>query len=235
MNHFPVLRAGLICVASLFLAGGCSGLRTSATPSPSFYSLDNARAAPQGMASASPSPTAPTLIVSPPHGASGFDSPRIIYLRTAHKLEYFSHSEWADTPARMLSPLIVNALESSGAFRAVVPSPSAAAGDLRLDTELIRLQQDFGSTPSGVRFTLRATLVDNATRKVLAWREFDENAAATSDDPYGGVLAANRAVRSALEKLGLWCAQTAGIWQADKVQAGRIQEITGSGREFPSP
>jgi cholesterol transport system auxiliary component len=230
MNAFtipPILRAGLICAASLLLAGGCSALRTSATPVPSFYSLDNARVAPLGMAS--PSPTAPTLIVSPPHGAAGFDSSRIIYVRMEHKLEYFSHNEWTDTPARMVSPLIVHSLEASGAFRAVVLSPSAAAGDLRLDTEIIRLQQDFGSVPSGARFTLRATLVVNATRRVLAWREFDETVAAPSDDPYGGVIAANRAVQAALEKMGSFCAETAGTWQAD-VQAAKVREVTGSAR-----
>ena len=87
--------------------------------------------------------TAPTLIINPPHAAAGFDSPRIIYVRETHKLEYFAHSEWVDTPARMLAPLIVAAVENSGAFRAVVLTPSAAAGDLRLDTEIIRLQHEF--------------------------------------------------------------------------------------------
>jgi ABC-type uncharacterized transport system auxiliary subunit len=55
---------------------------------------------------------------------------------------------------------IVSALESSGTFRAVILAPTAAAGDLRLDTEILRLQQDFASQPSRVRFTLRAYLVD---------------------------------------------------------------------------
>jgi len=65
-------------------------------------------------------------------------------------------NEWVDTPARMLAPLIVAAVENSGTFRAVVLTPSAATGDLRLDTGIMRLQHDFGSQPSRVRFTLRA-------------------------------------------------------------------------------
>jgi hypothetical protein len=74
-------------------------------------------------------------------------------------------------------------------------APTAAAGDLRLDTEILRLQQDFTSQPSRVRFTLRAYVVDNTTRRVLASRVFDESVAAATDDPYGGILAANRAVQ----------------------------------------
>jgi cholesterol transport system auxiliary component len=193
--------AGLL----LTLVGGCSALNPAATPHPSFYSLDSVRIETR----ATPSPTAPTLIVNPPHAASGFDSQRIIYVRAAHQLEYFAHSEWVDTPARMLAPLILSAVEHSGAFRAVVLTPSAAAGDMRLDTEIVRLQHEFASQPSRVRFTLRAYLVENTTRQVLAWREFDETVIATSEDPYGGVVAANLAVQSVLQQLASYCAEVA--------------------------
>jgi cholesterol transport system auxiliary component len=113
----------------------------------------------------------------------------------------------------MLAPLIVVAVENSGAFRAVVLTPSAAAGDLRLDTEIIRLQHEFRTQPSRMRSTLRAYIVDNTTRRVLAWREFDETVAAASEDPYGGVVAANRAVQTVLEHLASFCAKAAGNWQ----------------------
>jgi hypothetical protein len=93
----------------------------------------------------------------------------------------------------MLAPLIVAAIENGGAFRAVVLTPSVAAGDRRLDTEIMRLEQNFVDQPSRVRFMLRAYVVDDATRRVIAWREFDETVAATSEDPHGGVIAANRA------------------------------------------
>ena len=199
----------------LLLTGGCGVLSPTTTPQPSQYSLDGARAEPrQAMRPPAAVPaTAPTLIVNPPHAAAGFDSRRMVYVREAHKREYFAYNEWVDTPARMLAPLIVDALESSGAFRAVVLTPSAAAGNLRLDTEVIRLQHEFQSRPSRVRLTLRAHLVDNATRRVLAWREFDETADAAGENPYGGVVAANRAVQSVLEQLASFCAEAAGNWQ----------------------
>jgi len=214
MTRSSIAPLGRLAAAGLMLAlaGGCSALRPKATPQPSFYSLDSVHIE-AGVAIPVPAKrptTALTLIVNPPHAASGFDSQRIIYVREAHQLEYFAHSEWVDTPARMLAPLIVSAVELSGAFRAVVLTPSAAAGDLRLDTEIVRLQHDFAGQPSRVRFTLRAYLVDNTTRRVLAWREFDETVAATSEDPYGGVVAANRAVQSVLKQLASYCAEAAG-------------------------
>jgi cholesterol transport system auxiliary component len=113
----------------------------------------------------------------------------------------------------MLAPLIVGTLAQSASFGAVVPAPSIAAGDLRLDTDIIRLQQDFSSQPSHVRFTLRAYLVDNTTRQMLAWREFDAGVAAESEDSHGGVVAANQAVQTVLEQLSGFCSETARDWQ----------------------
>jgi len=203
-------------VILLVLAGGCSALDPSAMQQPTLYSLDTVRSQLQAVRlPAAISPVAPTLIVNPPRAAAGFDSQRIVYVREAHKREYFAHSEWIDTPARMLAPLIVVAVENSGTFRAVVLTPSAATGDLRLDTEIVRLQHEFDARPSRVRFTLRAYVVDNATRRVVAWREFDEAVPAATEDPYGGILAANRAVQTVLGQLADFCTAAAGSWQRE--------------------
>lgn len=210
------MAAGL----ALMTLYACSALQPTATPRSVFYSLDNARrAASVPASSAAPGPVtaaAPTLIIHPARAAAGFDSQRIIYVREPHKLEYFAHSEWVDPPALMLGPLLVAAVESSGAFRAVVLTPGAATGELRLNTEIIRLQHEFQTQPSRVRFTLRAYLVDDKTRRVLAWREFDEYAAAASEDPYGGVVAANRVVQSVLGKLSAFSAEAARGVRSEK-------------------
>jgi cholesterol transport system auxiliary component len=143
----------------------------------------------------------PTLIINPPHAASGFDSQRIIYLRETHKLEYFARSEWVDSPARMLGPLLVSVIEKTGTFGAVVLSPASASGDLRLDVEIIRLQHNFQTEPSRVQLALRAYLFDDKTRRVLAWREFEGEAPSVSETAQGGVSAASIAVQSALDQL----------------------------------
>lgn len=207
MNNSSVTHSCRLLAAGLSLLAvcACGTLRPVATPQPAFYALDGTR----GAAPAEAPAAAPTLIINSPHAAAGFDSPRIIYVRETHQLEYFAHSEWVDPPARMLAPLLVAAIESTGAFRAVVLTPSAAAGDLRLDTEIVRLQHEFLTQPSRVRFTLRAHLVDDKTRRVLASREFDAAVPASSDDPYGGVVAANRAVQTVLENLAVFCAEAA--------------------------
>ena len=190
---------------ALLTISACSLLQPITPPFPNFYVLEGI----SGKTSPPAPASAPTLIVSPPHAAAGFDSQRMIYLREPYKLEHFAQNEWIEPPARLLAPLIVDAIVRTGSFRAVVLTPSTAAGDFRLDSEIIRLQQDFRSRPGSVRLTLRATLIDENTRRVVAWREFDQSVATKSEDPYGGVIAANLALQDTLEKLADFAAETA--------------------------
>lgn len=217
MNKQILSHANLVgaLLLGLALLGGCNSLLPESAPAVTFYSLDRPQPAPGQTARRLPVPaSAPSLLVSPTRSAPGLDSQRIIYLRQAHTFEYFANSEWADLPARMLTPLIVGALEQGAAFRAVLATANSATGDLRLDTELLRLQHDFTTQPSRVRVTLRAYLVDNTTRQVLAWQEFDATVPAGSEDAYGGVVAANRAVQRVLEGLAGFCAEAAGQRQS---------------------
>jgi cholesterol transport system auxiliary component len=213
---------GLGSVVMLAL-GGCSLLMSKPTQQPAFYVLDGAPPAPPGVAAppAQRYTAMPTLIVNTPVASPGADTPHLMYTRQAHQLEYFAHSYWSDTPARMLAPLLVMALGRDGLIRAAVPSASVAAGDIRLVTQLERLQQDFGASPSSVHFTLRATLLDEATQAVLASRVFDQTAEASTDDPYGGVVAANRAVGAALLELAAFSTQVAEEWSAASTAVDR--------------
>ncbi len=213
MNHPTLLGTrrtfiGIAATLGMTLAGGCAALFPKEAVPPAIYVLDGGPNTLDANASAA-AVTAPALVVNPTRAAPGFDSQHIVYVRAAHQLEDFAHNEWADTPARMLTPLIVSAIERTGRFRAAGASTSGIAADLRLDTEVLRLQQDFSETPSRVRLTLRATLSDNATRQVISWQTFDETVPAASDDPYGGVVAANLAAQQVLAKLARYCAAVA--------------------------
>jgi cholesterol transport system auxiliary component len=212
MNGLPRFAMGL----SLLVLSACSALNPTAKPATAFYALDGAlkpmAAIPQAISVATVATK--TLLINPPHAVAGFDSTRIIYLREPHKLDYYALSQWVDPPARMLGPLLVAAIEKTGALRAVLLMPAAGAGELRLDTQIIRLQHEFQTNPSQVRLTLRATLVDDRTRQVLAWQEFEAMEAASSEDAYGGVLAANRAAQTVVNELALFVAAKVGTAKA---------------------
>lgn len=190
------------CLLMMSLLGGCSTLLPPPPPPDKIYLLE-ANLPPARSASAPPSSM--TLAVSMPRARAGFDSAQMVWVRQPHGLEVYARNRWADTPARMLAPLLAQTLERSGAFHAVVLAPSGVSAGLRLDTEIVRLQQDFSVQPSRAQFTLSAQLIDNGTRRVIASAEFDETENAATGDAYGGVLAANRAVERLLARLAAFC------------------------------
>ena len=197
--------ASLASLVIIGLLGGCASWPVPHKPTgQTTFALDDT--ATTSLASAQPLASAPTLLVGSVRAAAGYDSPRFVYVRKAHELQYYATARWIDTPARMFVPLAAQALERTGAFRAVVRAPTAAASELQLDLELIRLQHEFTVTPSRVRVTLQAVLVDSASRRVVDSRRFDVSVTAPSDDPAGGVAAANQAVHQALSELAAFCA-----------------------------
>jgi cholesterol transport system auxiliary component len=146
--------------------------------------------------------TGKMLLVSMPKAAPGFNTPAQVYIRTPYQLEYYGKSQWVDTPARMLLPLLVLHLEATGQFKAVLSAmTSTFASELRLDTEIVRLQQEFLTYPSQVRIVLRAQLLDMEARQVLATRVFETTENARGENAEGGMLATNRAVARLLKKL----------------------------------
>ena len=197
------------CMA-LILLGGCSSLLPTPAAPPSLFTLDDGTSTLASPASR-PAPNAAlaTLIINTPKAAAGYGTSHIVYARRTHEIEYFAFSLWVDTPAHMLTPLIVRAVERTGAFQAVLAAPTAASSRFRLDTEIIRLQQDFSTSPSRVRLTLRAVLIDTTTKAVVARREVDASVASRSEDTYGGVIAAQTVTQRVLTELATFCAEAA--------------------------
>lgn len=189
--------AGLVAV----LAAGCSLIPARPSPTPSLFLLR-----PDFSSEAPPAPSSPlpTIAIAPPTAQPGFDGPRMAYVSRPFELRYFARHRWVEAPARMLEPLLERALERAGRLRPIASGRGGVAA-LRLETEIVVLQQEFDVRPSRLRFRLRARLIDAAAGGVLATTELEALEPAQSEDPYGGVVAANRAVARVLEALAAWC------------------------------
>lgn len=198
------LQRGAFLAATALLTG-CATLRPPRVAAPVVYVL-NALPPNNGVTHGR---GRLVLAVSAPRAQAGFDTARMVYVRRRYEIEYFAKNRWVEPPAHMLAPLLVQALEQTGDFAAVVSWPSAVPTNLRLDTELTELQQDFRTHPSRVELGLRAQLTDLHDGRVLATRRFLEVEPAPSDNPYGGVVAANRAARRLLAQLVQFCARAA--------------------------
>lgn len=142
--------------------------------------------------------------LNPPQAEPGFETPRMVYLKRPYELEYFATNQWADTPANMFAPLLAQSLSQSGIWRDVVLLPSLVPGDYRLDIYGFALQQEFLQSPSQVRVTARAQLMDLKQATIVGMQRFESIESAPSENAYGGVVAANRAVAVLLNQITVW-------------------------------
>jgi cholesterol transport system auxiliary component len=138
-------------------------------------------------------PSNKVIFVLPVESNPLYNTSDMIYSTCRYKIDKFAKNRWAETPPRMLHALIVQALQDSHHYKAVVSSSLSSSQQFILQTEIVKLQQNFmGTCRSNVQFVLRARLLSSSNR-IVAAREFSvfEPAVPT---PYGGVQAANRAV-----------------------------------------
>lgn len=175
---------------------GCA-LPQDSSPPPQAYLLEVSAFTPQPARRSS----GKILLVAVSREAPGFDSNRIAYTREPPKLDYYKDSVWSDTPAKMLLPILVRAFEDTGAFKAVVSPPSPVLANLRVDVDVIRLQQEFMTTPSQVRLIARIKVVEMKSGHVLETRLFEAIEPAPTENAAGAARAANAAVRKVLSEM----------------------------------
>lgn len=200
------VRIGLTLLLGLLLAG-CGGLFGGGNDEPVQTYMFSPREFAQNEGEGSNA----VLLVSPVQSV-GHDSQRMAYSMRPYERTFYAFSQWADTPPRMVEPLVVQAMESSGLFRAVIDASSTAEADLRLDLDLLVLQHEFHTERSQGRMVIRAQLYAIQTNRILGTRIFEATAAAPRENAYGGVLALNLALEEILRQLVVW---TGGAVEAE--------------------
>ena len=134
------------------------------------------------------------IVVSVTKASPGYATDQMVYVKKPYQLEYYTKNKWVQPPAKMLQPLIMKALQTSGNFHAVTMAPFFGMYDYRLDTELLKLQQEFTGNTSVERLEMSAQLVRASDQKIVATRNFVYVIPVREYTPYGGVIAANQAV-----------------------------------------
>ncbi len=195
----------VVIILFTLLVSSCSLM-----PSPKPVAVDKylLEYTPSGNGTA-PAANATVVMISIPQSHGAYDTSRIAYMQQQYGLRYYTRSRWADTPARMLAPLLAEAMNASGEFQSLYASPGRVAADLRLDSELIRFHQDFTGQAVVMHLTVRIQLVDLREQRVLGSRLIDIREPATSGDAYGAVQAANRAVQQLLGQVVEFCSSLA--------------------------
>jgi cholesterol transport system auxiliary component len=175
-----------LCLISLLLVA-CSPVKIPATNQYQLTSYSNKQLTkhPQHVA----------LWVTQPDAAAGYQSEQMLYVNKPFQLESFVKNSWSNPPADMLYPLMVQSLQKSGVFYAVLSSSYSQGADYRLDTQLLSLEQSFLRRPSVLQFSAKLVLTRVSDNKVMGSKIISLQIPCPADNPYGGVVAANQVTR----------------------------------------
>ncbi len=148
--------------------------------------------------------TGKTLLVSTMDAEPVYNSSQMAYTEHPYQIAYFSKNGWAVPPAQMLQTLLQQTLQNTHHFHAVISS-SGQHYDYVLNTQLIELKQVFFQCTSEIHLKIRAQLVDASDLRVIATKEFFVIESAPQRNPYGGVIAANKATGIILREITQFC------------------------------
>ena len=113
-----------------------------------------------------------------------------------------------DTPAKMIASMIEARLDSTRMFGAVLSGSSEVKADLRLDSEVTGLLQDFTDGDSKVILKIKVNLIDVSDRSLLSSRSFSYAETSNGANPEAGVAAANHAAERFLIDLVKFIAES---------------------------
>ncbi len=194
----------LALLVSFVALSGCSLVREVHDPVRTYVLESEGAASGEDIRPSASVKRLPSLLIGVPQPAPGFESSRMAYVQVPHELNYFATSQWAESPARILAPLLVQRLEDGRMWSSVIQMPTSIRGDYRLELTNVTLVQEFLQDPSRIRLAWRGQLVSIKDRKVVGTRNFEREERAFSEDAYGGVLAAQHAATSLLNELTEW-------------------------------
>ncbi len=191
-----MIKQSIVFLLMLMLTGCLSPVKTQ---QPNVYIIDKI---PPAMITKRTRPF--TLLVMLPETAPAYDSTEMAYSISPYQITYFSHTQWAETPGQMLQPLIVRTLLNTHHFRAVVTAPFIGRYDYILSTQIVELKQNFMFRPALLELTMRAQITRTSDNQLVGNQQFIVREPLFQCGPYGGVLAANRAVAEVLGELAVF-------------------------------
>ncbi len=142
-----------------------------------------------------------TLLVGQPDTRPVYNTSQMAYTVRPYQIAYFSQNRWAETPSQMLESLLVQTLQKTNFFRAVLTPPYTGNYTFLLNTQITEFQQDYTLRPAVFRMSVQAELNRFATNQLIASKTFSSTVPIGGGNPYAGVFAANIASAAILKQI----------------------------------
>lgn len=202
MRVRPIIGAAFICL----LLGGCAvaGLGGGSS-APATYNIATPK-----VSDAPSSRVARQVTVSPPTAIRALDTDRIMVSASGGRISYYGDSAWSDRLPRLVQSRLVEAMQDSGAFKAVLTAQDRVDGDFAVATEIRSFQLDVEAGSSAATVAIFCKIVDERQGRVIATREFSARTSAPKDDAAAAVAALQESFNQVTGDMVRWLAAPRG-------------------------
>ena len=201
MRILPLIQIGMLCLwlggCALAGVGGADPLATFNLAAPDLTSSKFRRWPVQ-------------VTVSQPTAMRALDTDRILVMSPGGRVAYFEGAAWSDRLTKLVQTRIVEAMQDSKAFRAVLTTSDRVDGEFSLAVEIREFDVEISKNRSESVVTLFVKLIDNVRSEVIATRQFSARSPASSDDPANGVIALQGDFDKVTQELVKWLSSRRG-------------------------
>jgi len=116
----------------------------------------------------------------------------------------YLNSEWSNAVEKLVQGSVIEILQQSRLFKAVLPYASTAGEDYRLESMIYDFSHHLRGDDSYAIVSIEFTLVDSYTGKLVKSRRFSYKEPTPTVDASGYVIATNKAMHRLAHDLVLW-------------------------------
>ncbi|NTV94374.1 MAG: hypothetical protein HGA75_03045 [Thiobacillus sp.] len=194
----------LFWLLPLFWLAGCSALPGPSQPVVHYVLTD------PGPVAQSPHTLPGMLLLREMDAPAFYQDPRMAYSKQPGTRANYEFANWAELPAKRLTWLLRQRIESARVFESVAPMSGGIIGDYQLNTRLIDFYHDAATEPGNVLLLVEAELVRRDRGILLARRVFVAQHPVASYNAEGAAEAMNRAANQVLDEIVAWLGEVKG-------------------------
>ncbi len=187
----------LTVLLAVLLTSGCSFKEAAPMK---IYTLDAGKVAPV----ASSKYRSSVLKVSYPQTLKERMSDKMCFSYSSSDRGVYLNSEWSNAVEKLVQGSVIEVLQQSRLFKAVLPYASTAGEDYRLESMIYDFSHHVRGNASYAVVSIQFSLIDTYTGKLIKSRRFSYKEPTQTVDASGYVYATNKAMHRLAHDLMLW-------------------------------
>ncbi len=142
-----------------------------------------------------------SIYVEAPTVNKSFNTNAILYTQKPYLFEQYAKNRWINMPSNMIHNYLVQSLENSNIFKAVLQKSSSIEFDYTLKSNITNLYHSFEGKDSFAILKVKFDLVSK--KELVKTYSYDKKILCKTNSPYSFIIAVNKAFEEMSKNLSL--------------------------------